>query len=536
MKSKKIILKTSFFLIGSLLLVSTSSYHDVFAAGSISPSPDSSIVKIKDGVGYSYDFMSSVYFDPIKIKTEAPILDETWHSNLISTKDNFIYEREKSYEASKRVVVKASGLTYEDLLSNYQKSINGLSSDLLPKYYQNDEDAFFEKMSFPTTNSHYWYYYSIDCINNSYHIPYNEDNYADLIDNLHPRYKNNLEKVFSGSMSFNDFFDIYGTHFICEAEYGGKFEICFCITTNFFDINDAKKEFFDSKFEEIANAIENQEVYLEENETIYDRDYFNFNKFLGIDNETENIFCNLTTIGGVDNGVTRSISDADMFFSSWDYSVAKKPSAVRVTDDGLIPLWKLIPNNYTQAQKEQFKAAFDKYYNTKASSVDLYDENSFKYGGNNATFTFDLRSDTITVTDAGRWKNKHDVLNLKDVLYKASGYNVDVFMKNGFTTFDVIYTADMKEIDHEYQHIFIYKNELNLGNDSNLITSCRFELNGGNKQTSFAETSITFNDLNLNKLIDDNLLVFRYTASGSNDDDWQNKNAKISLILRKASV
>lgn len=468
------------------------------------------------GLGYSFNFVKDNYLDPASIKTNAPVLDEAWQKQL-STDDRIVvsYANESStYMGSSNKITSlqeeiTKKLDIEDSASFMNQSLN-LGFSLEKNNY------------YTSTASHYWYYHKFEYIYYVCNLPNYAADLSEINSNLHPSYLNNLNKAFSGNISFDDFFDIYGTHLIAKAKYGGTSNFYYNIVSNTLDVGEKEKYKIDAALKlQVGNAFSNNTNA-------------SFSLESALNKKTEGCTekMRITSIGGEPFSAT-SFNDFTSNFYGWKSTILAYPSIIGVTNGGLVPLYKLIPDTYSQSQKNQFMVAFENYVKKYKTDLSGYDEVSFKYADvNQVQYSFELRNTEKRMTDDGRWKNYHDTLDLNSNLYNASGYGLDIFRKNDFKYIDVKYTADMKEIYHGYQHIFLYSNEEDLGNNSNLLWSKTIELNGNSKQTSYTTKTYTISNILLSEL-PDNLIVFRYAASGSQDDDWMNKNIRVDITLRK---
>lgn len=156
--------------------------------------------------------------------------------------------------------------------------------------------------------------------------------------------------------------------------------------------------------------------------------------------------------------------------------------------------------------------------------------------------TFNVRTETVTITDSGRKNQQMDKVLLSNY------YNVVQLYKNGYTKIHVTFSFDVKEIDDGYQYVFLYSDANCRGNglldkigdalggflgssdsdDPSLLYVYKFEHGAGKKDTSWKTHTFT-TTLSTGSLKDD--LYIRYGASGKNDDDWQNKNVTVYVEL-----
>lgn len=161
------------------------------------------------------------------------------------------------------------------------------------------------------------------------------------------------------------------------------------------------------------------------------------------------------------------------------------------------------------------------------------------YVGTPTAVTYNIRSETTTITDSGRIDQKMDIVPFSDN-YKAKAlYNA------GYTKLKVDFSFDVKEIDDGYQYVFLYYNtscdENNIvdeivdlfdDSDPSLLYTYKFEHTSGKKDTNWATHTFS-TSVSMSSIKDD--LYIRYGASGKNEDDWQNKNVVVTLTPYKGA-
>lgn len=149
--------------------------------------------------------------------------------------------------------------------------------------------------------------------------------------------------------------------------------------------------------------------------------------------------------------------------------------------------------------------------------------------------SYNVRSETTTITDSGRSNQK------MDIVYLSNDYNIVDLRRAGYKTFTVKVSLNVCEEDDGYQYVFLYKNTYcqnqNLSDwvdenifgdqksDPNLLYTYQFESTSSWKTYSF--TTI----IKLDSLEDD--LYIRYGASGKYNDDWKNKDIFVTITPNK---
>ncbi len=158
--------------------------------------------------------------------------------------------------------------------------------------------------------------------------------------------------------------------------------------------------------------------------------------------------------------------------------------------------------------------------------------------------TYTVREETATITDSGRAKQRLDVVEFR------YDFNLVDLERAGYTRLRFTISYDVKEVNDGYQYIFLYKDRncikqenFNLldyysdfifgeqnKEDPTLLDVHEYEHGPGNLDTSWETVTFT-KVIEIDNLIDN--LYLRYGASGSNDDDWQNKNIIVTVTPEK---
>ena len=161
-----------------------------------------------------------------------------------------------------------------------------------------------------------------------------------------------------------------------------------------------------------------------------------------------------------------------------------------------------------------------------------------------------LRYDTATITDSGRVNQKYDYVDLNKYV------SLSALAANGYSSVDITVTLDVKEVDDGFQYCFLYADG-NVGSnayssslvgffdryilgqeatrdDPSFLAGYQFEHGPGKKNTSWATYNLKFT-VSISDLISlgNGNLYIRYGASGKFDDNWQNRNVKITFSAYK---
>ena len=149
---------------------------------------------------------------------------------------------------------------------------------------------------------------------------------------------------------------------------------------------------------------------------------------------------------------------------------------------------------------------------------------------------YNVRTESATITDSGRSKQKMDIVHL------SNEYNLVDLQRAGYIYFSVEVSLTVCEKDDGYQYVFLYSdtncptenasdwiNENIFGEDTpdpSLIYTYKFEHVSGDVGENWK--LYTFKtQINLSELVDN--LYIRYGASGKNDDTWKNKEVVVKV-------
>ena len=148
--------------------------------------------------------------------------------------------------------------------------------------------------------------------------------------------------------------------------------------------------------------------------------------------------------------------------------------------------------------------------------------------------TYSVRSDSATITDSGRHKQR------MDIVYLSSDFDWIGMEFAGYKTIKITVTLDIMEKDDGYQHVFLYSDtdcvssfdKFSTGlfgstpNDPSLLAGYTFEHGGSTKNTNWGNHSFSAT-INVSQMKDD--LYIRYGASGKLGDDWCNRYVTVKV-------
>lgn len=465
----------------------------------------------KDGLGYSINVATSKYLDVAGIRTGSPIFDEEWHNQMLNRAIKTNVRSSNTYSNSSNSIEEISADILADMnVSNSTTASKGIFSANIKNGF-----SVSTKMNYKETQSHYFYNLKADFVDYVYNLPNYSSNLSDYIDNLHPDYVQAIADLFSGKITYKQFFNIYGTHVLAKTKYGGSLDLYYSVTSNSLDVGGELK----TKIDSALDAGIQKKIGVNNN--------FSFNLETALERNTSK--CNtqfrIYAVGGNFFSAT-SLENFQDNYQSWYSTIYSRPALIGTTSDGLIPLWELIPKTYTMNHKLIIYNYFRSYVNENGLNCNDYQSN--RISENSYSVTMNVRASERTITDEGRFQhNIYDKIDLDIDLE----YGIGVLAQNGFKNVTITYSAEMREINHGYQYLFLYKSLED--NNNHLLYTKQFELNGNKLQKNYTNESFTFSDIPIREFLDTHLLVFRYGASGSANDDWQNKNVKITLTFNK---
>lgn len=332
-------------------------------------------------------------------------------------------------------------------------------------------------------------------------------NYLDGIHTYHSKLSDlflyNLGKLESGQITYQEFFEMYGTHLIAEAVFGGTMEVNYSITDSVKHINTG----LSATLGEIVNlGIVGLEEYAATRKASVD-----FAKIRSTITSDTVIRFNAYSTGGNEFvlGTQGIFTDK---FNSWYTSINDSPVIIGYGNNGLVPLWKLIPVSYPNVRFNM-----ESMYNQYVISYNL----SNPFTRSISTDDILIRSVSKTIDDGGRFNQHYDLVPLT-----SSGYDYSTLYNKGVRNVRLIISLSIKELDDCFQHVYIYKST---STSATKLGEAKFEHYPGVTNGTFREYQFILN-LSLAEL--SNSFIIRYGASGNfGSDEWVNKDVKVSYLF-----
>lgn len=390
--------------------------------------------------------------------------------------------------------------------------------------YMNASSGFTQSstLDYSTHTSHYFYVHQkIVQKSNSYILNYNEIEYSSM---LSESFLSALEDVQNEELSYTSLFRMYGTHIIVSAIYGGRADAYYSIATSDATIDQSNSSSFNAAIgagvtgvgggsSDIKTSIETE---------------------LGLSSSQIDTSFYGTFIGG-STFLGSNFDDFVSYQADWANSFNTDDSYVLIdfAEDGLIPLWDILPTEYTDLRQPMMDA-FVAYYENGIYELQIL----FSEIGS-TTNTYFYNSDSYNkgirrITDTGKFGMSSDVARMDHLhLNSLSGFMSDDFVFR----FDI--TLNITEIDKGYQEVWLYNafqpadikstssifrgelNDVGLVNGNYSISasgSALQDIPGNESVTLYATGSDIHNDMYL-----------KYDANGDYNDDWDLNRSTVQV-------
>ena len=122
----------------------------------------------------------------------------------------------------------------------------------------------------------------------------------------------------------------------------------------------------------------------------------------------------------------------------------------------------------------------------------------------------------------------------KDNLNEHYPLKFDYMKANGYTKMNIYVHMEMREINYGYQIVSLYSSEKQ--NDAYLIDSFEYEYEGtslGDEylySIGFVKFDVPISTFISSDPEDSYKVVIRYSARGSLEDDWANRNIRVNIV------
>lgn len=127
------------------------------------------------------------------------------------------------------------------------------------------------------------------------------------------------------------------------------------------------------------------------------------------------------------------------------------------------------------------------------------------------------RDTQYTIKDSGRFNQPLDRITTSDYTYSLMS------IKNRYAYFSIIINISVRDVDSGSKYIFVYNG---IESSATLLDSQTINHTLG---TTYKSYTITFTNITTANITSDDLII-RYGASGSGENDWNNKNLSVSIV------
>lgn len=468
---------------------------------------------INKSIGYSINLAKAGAISEEYIETGSPILRDGFIEELFDS-GRIIYTNLAMRTTNETYGTNSFKSLAEDLSNQYEKDFDlDVEYDIFTEEI-NSGFSWNAGINFSRNSNSYFYTNSFETKVYKLDLPNYSSNLEEYIENLHPNFLNKLSLLDSGKLSYEDFFDIYGTHFIGSAIFGAKLQMYYGISSS--------EQLINSSFATSLTKIINKGIVgLGEIDAKIDfKDDINI---LFLNKKYSDVFY-LNSFGGAYPFSSTSYLDFTRNYNNWITSISNDTAGLtNFGRKGLISIENLIPNKYVNVHNN-IEQEIKKYFENNTNSIyDYYKYDNQKYSGNYKN-SFSIRDDELKITDDGYngLSQPFDVVNitLNDELnfyeYIALGYN--------YVKISVKFEA--KEIDSGYQQFFIYGDEFN----EDLIYMKEFEHGKrGKPNKNYIEYNFNTGLIEIDKFKLKDKFYIRWDAHGDDDDSWVNKNLKVIM-------
>ncbi len=461
---------------------------------------------LRTGIGYGVNVVNSDFADASSIKIGAPIFDENWLETQYVNRLDYNSSYTDYYE----------GTTIQEINTGWSLDY-GVSSSVSGVY-----QIYTGGVSYGFSNgiavehkdyaSQFYHVSNTNVERYSLSLPYYTTNLSYYANNLDGTFLNKLQSLRYGLISYEEFFNIYGTHFIGKAVYGGSLEVYNSVVSN--------EKYFNSTTINELNADINAGV-------------------IGLGTASSNYNMTISTSSGVNTtnsihsfssyakgGQPFGIVDSSSYssaYSQWMASIDGNSVIINYGNDGLVPIWDLLPSSYSDVasnMENEFRIYANSY-----SSDQISEFEGSRFDGDFVVDFGTIRSYERRIDDDGRFTNHYDTVDL----WGKEGVTFEALKSQGYTKVDIEFTISIQEVDDGYQYFWFYPTT---SSSATYLTSTMLEHGAGYKNTSYKTYINRYYNVSLDDFVGGKCYI-RYGASGRYNDDWDNKNIKVKLTFER---
>lgn len=441
-----------------------------------------------DYIGYGVDIVASEYGSARSVKIGSPIIDPYYLSRYANYIEGTLLETNRYTTSATSVSELITDTTMNFAASKEDSGIY----DIFTGTISNQFSLELSNESYTYTGQ-YYFMSELLALRKQKALEEYSSNIEKYQPYLTSSFLSALSDLQNGHIGYDSFFSTYGTHIVGKAYYGGKLSVSHSILTNETMITTTMKSDLENTFKlGILNfGLSSMSISADISNVSGLRELG-----LSVNSRVRSFGGNVFDIG--------DIAYFQSYYQNWLSSIDTNPALIGFGDDGLVPIWRLVPDSYT-GLKTTMELMFYRYQEKYLKEVKTADPLSIHIPAKS------IRLNEYTITDSGRFNQKYDTISVTDLITKVgiSPYNnVKVYL-----------TIEVNEIKDGYQHIYLYRD---LSQSSNsLITEDMIEHVPGKIGINSTVYTLIF-DVKLSDI--SNGYVIRYGASGFQEDTWKNKN------------
>ncbi|MDR3216382.1 MAG: hypothetical protein LBT55_03090 [Clostridiaceae bacterium] len=473
-------------------------------------------IGLTTGVGYSINVVTADYIDGVKLR--SPVFKPELINDEILTKTPDIRVSGGAY----------SETSYETLTANFSANFNrkaGLTAAIKGIFSASLSKRFGVGLSGTVASYSNQFFYTMTQNISRYTLmlPYSFTAVENFSNVLSDNYINDLKRLNNRSITFEQFFDIYGTHMITAGVFGGKISVYYKVLSNDILFTSSVKA---NLHNTVSAGIKNFGAAgasidfdiskaLSGNAGSYIEDLY-------IIDQGGNAFSTLNM-----NSFTSSYED---WYKSFNANESTSVLVDIPDDNGLVPLWDILPSEYSFL-KSGMEQAFVSYAN------EAYDSNTSKFlpatsADSVSTDLTWIRGGSYKIDDGGRFNQHHDDINFTKFTIDGESVALTKMLARGYKYISFEVHLDVKQSDDDgNQYLFLFNSSAK--NNSHLVSTIKFEHSPGKKaNTNWGEHILRFDKIAIGTF-DLGYFTLRYGADGRVNDDWYAGTINIKLTFSK---
>lgn len=314
-----------------------------------------------------------------------------------------------------------------------------------------------------------------------------------------------IKSLDEGSMTYEDFFDIYGTHIVTNASFGGESISIYSVQTSSTDVSKELGYDFSTTIRAEVPFVVNVSSFSE----------------LGVKRVAEEYDLAVSV-----EGYSNSYGSLEYIHPEEGIST----SALKNSDNSTMTLinkdvaiWEILPMNLYSNVKAQMEKEY-KSYKTKLH-LEYNKQHHKEYYLNDSNYDsidgFLIRGEANLVQSNitfGEFVNQRDKVEIKDMF----GYSLDELRQNGYDKITIVVTFYMREVEDGIQRVYLYnyyKHDVKYRVSSKSFEHYSGGVDVGWKKYTF-EFEVSIDDLYSSS--DHRYFYVRWGANGKTPIDYDN--------------